>query len=103
MSKTSNITNLLKVITRLEVNGWTGLDENGMTIEWDGWNLENCSKQEWYGRRYLDHCSMDERREIMASELSLMHVYFKEPHLRKYTRDENVGPVDVIGNYMLPP
>ena len=74
-----------------------------MTIEWDGWNLENCSKQEWYGLRRLEHCSMDERREIMAADLSLMHVYFKGLHVRKYAREENVGPVDVIGNYMLPP
>ena len=44
---------------------------------------------------------MSERQKIMASDLSLMHVYFKELHVRKYLREENFGTVDAIGNCML--
>ena len=89
----------LEVVSILEQNDWEGLDENGSPVIWNDWNLENCSRQELYGWSHSDHCSYEERQEIMAGDVSLMHVYFKTPYLREYTKEQNYGPVDVIAAF----
>ena len=31
----------------------------------------------------------------------MMHVYFKDTHIRKYLKEENFGTVDAIGNFTM--
>ena len=95
---TGNKNEILDVISLLEENDWSGVNEDGDAIEWDGWNLETCLR-EWDDGSFPKFCSYLRRRAIVAGDLSLMHVYFKETHMRKYLKEENFGTVDAIGKH----
>ena len=87
------------IVLRLEDNDWKGVDENGEAIVWDDLNMENCSRGKTVE---IDggFCSDNKRQELIARDLSLMHVYFKETHIRKYLKQQNFGWVDAIGNFV---
>ena len=48
-----------------------------------------------------NQCTRKERKKIIAGDLSMMHVYFKDTHIRKYLKEENFGTVDAIGNFII--
>ena len=85
----------------LEENDWSGVDGDGKPVEWDGWNMETCTREGWETTRGFDRCTYSDKQQILAGDLSLMHVYFKDTHIRKYLKEENFGTVDAIGNILL--
>ena len=92
--------NLLQVIGKLEDNDYSGVDGDGKPVEWDGWNMKTCTREGWETSRGFDRCTRSDKEEILAGDLTLMHVYFKDTHIRKYLKDENFGTVDAIGNIL---
>ena len=89
------------MVYHLEQNDWSGVYEDGEAIVWDGLNMENCKGDEAFGwgkENEAAYCSDHKRQELIAQDLSLMHVYFKETHIRKYLKEQNFGWVDAIGN-----
>ena len=89
------------MVGNLEFNEWSGVNEDGEVIVWDGMNMENCKGDEsngWSQENEAGYCSDYKRQELIAQDLSLMHVYFKETHIRKYLKEQNFGWVDAIGN-----
>ena len=84
----------------LEENDWSGVDGDGKPVEWDGWNMETCTREGWETSRGFDRCTHGDKQEILAGDLTLVHVYFKDTHIRKYLKEENFGTVDAIGNIL---
>ena len=93
-----NRNNLLQVISVLEDNDWSGVDGDGKPVEWDGWNMKTCTRKGLETSRGFDRCTQSDKQEILAEDLTLMHVYFKDTHIRKYLKQQNFGTVDAIGN-----
>ena len=91
----------MEVIRMLEDNDWSGVDGDGKPVKWDGWNMKTCTREGWETSRGFDRCTRSDKEEILAGDFSLMHVYFKDTHIRKYLKDENFGTVDAIGNILL--
>ena len=88
-------------VYNLEHNDWTGTNEEGEAIVWDGFNFETCTREhpsEWDEENEEGYCSQYKREEVLAQDLSLIHVYFKDTHIRKYLKEQNFGLVDAIGN-----
>ena len=89
------------MVYHLEQNDWNGVYEDGEAIVWDGLNLETCTRDDPNERdqeNEAGYCSHHKRQELIAQDLSLMHVYFKETHIRKYLKEQNFGWVDAIGS-----
>ena len=96
-----NPNKLLEVIHMLEHHDWSGVDGDGTPVKWDGWNMKTCTREGWETSRGFDRCTHSDKQEILVGDFSLMHVYFKDTHIRKYLKDENFGTVDAIGNILL--
>ena len=96
-----NPSKLFEVIRVLEDNDYSGVDGDGKPVQWDGWNMETCTREGWETSRGFDRCTRSDKEEILAGDFSLMHVYFKDTHIRKYLKQENFGTVDAIGNILL--
>ena len=94
-----DINELVWIIWDLEHNDWSGKDEDGEDIVWDGMNMATCTRDDpdWWDDG--EECSSHKRTEIIAQDLSLMHVYFKQTHIRKYLKEQNFGTVEAIGSY----
>ena len=99
------VSDFTSIVKTLEDNDWSGFDENGEEIIWDGLNMATCLRQdtnEWEEKP--ENCShnefigFDKRQDLIAQDLNLLHVYFKETHIRKYTKEENFGKEEAIGN-----
>ena len=45
--------------------------------------------------------ALKEKRQEVIDTSSVVHFYFKEPGIVKYTREELYGTMDVIGNYII--
>ena len=75
--------------------------DDGEAIEWDGWNLETCSKAgSDVSNDSEKQCTELDRMNLIAGDLSMMHVYFKDTHIRKYLKEENFGTAEAIGNFV---
>ena len=89
---------VLLVGITLKDNEWSGVDEEGNPIAWNGWNMKKCTRLAWADDLGNGPCTSSERQRIFAGDISLMHVYFKDLNIRKYLKEENFGVVDAIGN-----
>lgn len=77
---------MLETIEILYFNGWTGLDENGEPIKWDGINLNEMQSREI--------------KQFLTDDFSLVHVYFKDLHILKYQKEKNYGAMELIGSFL---
>ena len=93
-----NASKVFSVGRDLEANEWSGVDEEGNPIAWNGWNMKKCTRLAWADDLGNGPCTSNERKRIFAGDISLMHVYFKDLNIRKYLKEENFGVVDAIGN-----
>ena len=74
--------------------------DDGEAIEWDGWNLATCSEAgSDVSNDSKKQCTEFDRMNLIAGDLSMMHVYFKDTYIRKYLKEENFGTADAIGNF----